>query len=263
MLNEDDPLDREGTRRGIQSVEQAADLLRLLADAATALPLRELAAQAGMGPSSAHRYLVSLQRCGLVRQDPNTALYDLGPQALRLGLAAIRRLDVMGAVENAAQKVAARTRETTFVAIWNDHGPVVVRWYHGKRVIITTAGIGSSLPLLASSTGRVFAAFLPPEQLSELLKNEDVVTRREREDAERILAAVRQNGYAWIDELVVPGLRAIAVPTFNSQGQVVATMTVLSTDKNLVSLPNATLDCLVEEARNVSADFGWVSRPPA
>ena len=55
--------------------------------------LKVVAASAGMSAAKAHRYLVSFQRLGLVTQDPRTARYDLGPAALKLGLASLTRLD--------------------------------------------------------------------------------------------------------------------------------------------------------------------------
>src|SRR5579883_2626882 len=80
-------------QQGIQSVEVGARLLRALVDAPRAQMLRDLAAAARMPPAKAHRYLVSLARIGLVEQQLETGLYDLGPFALALGLSAVARLD--------------------------------------------------------------------------------------------------------------------------------------------------------------------------
>ena len=82
-------------RAGIQSVEVGFELLSALSDAPGALMLRDLAAAAGMSAAKAHRYLVSFQRMGLVMQDPVSTRYDLGPAALRLGLASLSRIDAV------------------------------------------------------------------------------------------------------------------------------------------------------------------------
>jgi DNA-binding IclR family transcriptional regulator len=68
-------------------------LLRALADAQSALSLKDLAASAAMPASKAHRYLVSFGRSGLVTQDAVTGRYDLGPLALTVGLAALGRVN--------------------------------------------------------------------------------------------------------------------------------------------------------------------------
>ena len=78
----DNPLDKD--RAGIQSVEVGFALLQALIDAPGPLALKDLAAAAGMPAAKAHRYLVSYQRSGLVKQDAATSRYDLGPMAFPL-----------------------------------------------------------------------------------------------------------------------------------------------------------------------------------
>src|ERR1700709_50787 len=82
-------------RAGIQSVEVGFGLLDVLAKADGPLMLRDLAAAAAMSAAKAHRYLVSFQRLGLVAQDAISTRYDLGPAALRLGLASLSRIDAV------------------------------------------------------------------------------------------------------------------------------------------------------------------------
>jgi len=94
-------------RAGIQSVEVGFTLLGALAGAPGPLMLRDLAAAAGMSAAKAHRYLVSFQRLQLVTQDAGTTRYDLGPAALKLGLASLSRLD---AVKLARERVGALGR---------------------------------------------------------------------------------------------------------------------------------------------------------
>ena len=82
-------------RAGIQSVEVGFGLLQALGEAPGPLMLRDLARAANMSAAKAHRYLVSFQRLQLVVQDPASTRYDLGPAALKLGLAALERLDAV------------------------------------------------------------------------------------------------------------------------------------------------------------------------
>ena len=79
-------------RRGIQSIDTGIRLLEALERADGPLALKDLSSAAQLDPSSAHRYLASFVRCGLVRQESD-ARYDFGPLALRIGLAAMQRLD--------------------------------------------------------------------------------------------------------------------------------------------------------------------------
>ena len=70
-----------GTQRGIQSIEVGGALLKALAHHGRALPLKDLAAEAGMVPAKAHPYLVSFGKLGLIEQDAASGRYGLGPLA--------------------------------------------------------------------------------------------------------------------------------------------------------------------------------------
>lgn len=74
--------ENEGEKRSalIQSVSIAARFLNLLSRSDTGLALGELAKRAGTGRSTAHRYMQSLVREGLVIQDPQAAVTISAPQ---------------------------------------------------------------------------------------------------------------------------------------------------------------------------------------
>ena len=112
-------------RAGIQSVEVGFELLEALSQAPGALMLRDLAAAAGMSAAKAHRYLVSFQRMGLVVQDPVSTRYDLGPAALRIGLASLSRID---AVKLARERIDGLLLEPPHAGHrgWGNQGPTMV-----------------------------------------------------------------------------------------------------------------------------------------
>ncbi|RMD11061.1 helix-turn-helix domain-containing protein, partial [Klebsiella pneumoniae] len=79
----------ERTSAGIQSAEIASSVLSAMAHAGGAHAVSELGRQLGMPRAKVHRYLVSLERMGFVEQDPASARYRLGAQALQVGLSAL------------------------------------------------------------------------------------------------------------------------------------------------------------------------------
>src|SRR5271166_3155950 len=72
---------RVSDRGGVQSVTIAARILNALARAGGRVALKTLAAETGLARAKAHRYLRSLRTAGLVSQQADTSLYQLGPQA--------------------------------------------------------------------------------------------------------------------------------------------------------------------------------------
>jgi DNA-binding IclR family transcriptional regulator len=162
---EDEPAtahDKE--RAGIQSVEVGFTLLDVLARAAGPLMLRDLAAAAEMSAAKAHRYLVSFQRLGLVTQDAGTTRYDLGPAALKLGLASLSRQDAVQMGRERLPVLLEQVGHTLALAVWGNHGPTIVHWQESPLASPVNLRLGDVMPLLTSATGRCFAAHLTPDR---------------------------------------------------------------------------------------------------
>ena len=106
-------------------------------------------------------------RCGLVVQGADSR-YDFGPLALRLGLAAIQRLDPIQATERALPALVEETGFTALLAVWSNRGPTVVHWQRTGD-LVTSLNLGSVLPVARSSLGRMLLAFLPAGVTAEAL----------------------------------------------------------------------------------------------
>ena len=113
---------RGGGQKGIQSIEVGARLLDALVERGAPMILRDLAAAADMAPAKAHRYLVSFIRMGLAERLRETGQYDLGPFALRLGLASLSRLDAVRLATAELARLRDRIGETTALAVWGNYG---------------------------------------------------------------------------------------------------------------------------------------------
>jgi DNA-binding IclR family transcriptional regulator len=148
-------------RAGIQSVEVGFALLDALGQAAGPLMLRDLAAAAGMSAAKAHRYLVSFQRLQLVVQDAGTTRYDLGPAALKLGLASLSRLDAVKLARERVGPLMETIGHTLALAVWGNHGPTIVHWEESPLAVTVNLRLGDVMPLLSSATGRCIVALGP------------------------------------------------------------------------------------------------------
>lgn len=152
-------------RRGIQSVGIGLRVLSALANHKGAAGLSTIAQGASLSSSQAHRYLSSLIAAGMVKQEQRSGLYDLDAGAIRLGLAALSRIDIFSMADETFSRFAAESGRTCLLAIWGDAGPTIVRWFDGSPPVITSLAIGSVLPPLRSATGRIFCAFGNPAQI--------------------------------------------------------------------------------------------------
>src|SRR3569623_716944 len=135
-------------RAGIQSVEGGFALLDVLSKAQGPLMLRDLAAAAGMSAAKAQRYLVRFQRLELVVQDGESTRYDLGPAALKLGLASLSRLDAVKLARQRASLLLEQIGHTGALAVWGNHGPTIVHWQETPQAVTVNLRLGDVMPLL-------------------------------------------------------------------------------------------------------------------
>lgn len=128
----------------IQSVSIATRFLNILANGSEAMALGVIAKQAGTGSPTAHRYLQSLVKEGLVMQDPQTGHYDLGPTALSIGIGALKRVNPVEIAARHTKQLASGYAASAGIAIWTERGPTVVRWYRSALFRSVPSGLVTS-----------------------------------------------------------------------------------------------------------------------
>jgi DNA-binding IclR family transcriptional regulator len=243
------------SRRGIQSIETGIRLLEVLERADGPMALKDLSAKADLDPSSAHRYLASFVRCGLVRQEPDSR-YEFGPLALHIGLAAVRRIDAVQLTERALPQLVAETGQTALLTVWSNRGPTVVHWQRSRTPFVTNLALGSVLPVSRSATGTVMVAFLPAGVTADVLAAE---ARRETVDRvafERAVERARKTRLASVDNSVIPGLAAVSSPVLQWNGEAAASVTLIGPDHELAKLTHPAALALRRFCDRLSKDFG-------
>jgi len=218
-------------KRGIGAIDTGLRLLDVLAGAQGSMQLKEIAALSGMPAAKAHRYLASFIAAGMVSQSESSSRYDLGPMALRIGVAALNRFDVIERASAGLRRLRDDIRATCFVSGWTDKGPIILRWEDSRRPLTVIVQTGSTMPVLASATGRAYLAFLPSEHTSELVRQElagdGVTTGDASERLRALIEETRRTGMGRTDGDFQPGIAALAAPLFDPFGQMVGAVAAL------------------------------------
>lgn len=214
-------------RRGINAVEVGMQLLSVLAAGDGPMMLKDIAASARLAPAKAHRYLASFVHAGMVAQAGRAGRYDLGPLALRLGIAALARQDVMARAQTGLADLRDKIRATCFLSRWSDRGPIIVAWEDSLRPLTVNVRVGSLMPLLRSATGRVFLAYAPDADIAAMRAAACATDGVGPDYAENLAAATRRAGLGRVAGDLQEGIDALAAPLFDAAGRLQGCVTAL------------------------------------
>lgn len=255
-------------RGGIQALDAALAVLHAMAALPGPVSLTDLARAVRMPASKVHRYLASFTHAGLVTQRERSGWYDLGPAAAEIGLSALCRNDFVNRTANKLEDLAAATGLTALLTVWGNQGATVVRWERAASFTVTSLGLGSTLPLLNSASGRIFLAFMPRKLVAARLRLEmeraleaglswpDLEPNPD--SIEALAAAVRQSRVAQVDGRFIPGLKALACPVTNWQGEVEVAVTLIGARDDMLAPQSAVRQRLRDFTDRLSIPDGGV-----
>lgn len=258
-------MEKEKTRRGIQSIEVGSQLLQALAQHVRPISLSDLARAAGMSPGKAHPYMVSYAKVGLVIQEMTTGLYRLGPMALQLGLAHLNQLDPVKEALPHVGRLADQTHLSVAVSVWGNMGATVVQLVEPEHPMHVNLRVGTVMSLTDTATGHAFAAFLPPLVVrryigSSLNRLAGPPSKNflSPEEFETRLIETRQRGVARVLGHPIPGINAFAAPIFDFSNQVVLVLTVMGPDYSFEAQWDSDVyNALVDAAHRISNALGY------
>lgn len=239
--------DPEPSGGDIQVVARVVALLECLDPDTPTLDTATTARVLGVGRSTAHRYLASLEKGGLLcRSDATT--YELGPVLARLGTLALSRLGVLEAARPVMRELSAEIRNSVVLSVWGGSSPVVALVVpNTSRITTISVEIGRALPADAAQS-HLFAAYLTGGReggsaASGHLRSVDDPALR-TVDGVHTARQVYEGG----------GFKTIAAPVLTADGAIVATLAAVGLT---VYMPDADDDAvtarLVAAARRIAA----------
>lgn len=253
--------------RYAQSMERGLAVLECFSPQRPVLGIVDIADELGMSRSTAHRYVITLVALDFMEQVANRK-YRLGLRVTDLGMSALNSTGLREHAHPALEELRKRTTFTTSLAVLD--GPEVLyvdrvrSLRRGQHKIDLNIRLGSRLPAYCTALGKVLLAGVPEPQRREVVseielekRGPNTITSKKALLAE--LEHVSEEGLAFNDEELAPGLIAIAVPVRNEGREVVAAVNLAAhTDMiPLKSLIDAFAPHLVASADQVSARLGY------
>jgi DNA-binding IclR family transcriptional regulator len=182
----------------------------------------------------------------------------LGRAALFVGLAALGRLDVVKLATPHLAQLRDEINETCFLAVWGNRGPAVVHVEQAVRAVTLVTQVGSVLPLLGSSTGLVFNAFMPNAETAQLRQAEMQLPSAPSSDALlETMNELQRTHIQAVHGLLMAGVNALSVPLFGAQQRLMGVITVVGAEPGFMAEPDGPqAQRLVQVARKISARMG-------
>ncbi|WP_411120363.1 IclR family transcriptional regulator [Streptomyces sp. 058-1L] len=226
-----------------QSVERAVAVLRALGSGSSERRVSDIAVDAELGPSTTSRLLTTLEQLELVERNPVSGLYRLGLGTLPLATMALNIQPVHRASRMVLQGLAARTELGANVAVLRGAELFFLSNFEGVRAPKAYAQAGHTAPLHATAAGKCLISSMSGGERRSLLGPEPTAhteyTVISHDALDRECEAVRRVGYATEVQERALGRSSIAAPVLDSQGAVIAAISLWGPASLLGSLSAA------------------------
>ena len=210
-------------------VGKALGLLVLLGDEPRGASASDLSRRADLPFSTTYRLLGSLTRDGFVDYEPDGRRYHLGLRIFQLGQRVSNHHGFAGTALPILRRVTEQSGEATILSVRDGIHHLTVNKVDGPQTFRVTSDPGHLGALHTTAVGKALVAFAEDSERERLLEElplepltEVSITDRAQFRAE--IDKVRRQGYAVMDEENELGMRAVAVPVFNSQGVAFASL---------------------------------------
>lgn len=211
------------------SLARGLAAIRAFGGGVSQLSVADVARIAGLSRASARRCLHTLSVLGYAAG--SNGRYELTPSILTLGQAYLSSMSVARVAQPVLERVSDELHESSSVAVLDGDEIVYVARAAARRILAISLEVGSRLPVVCTSMGRVLLASQDAEERARVLRRVKLPRYTERTITDKgalaaELDAVRAQGYAIVDQELELGLRSCAVPIARRDGTVVAAINV-------------------------------------
>lgn len=251
----------ESTEGRLSSVASAIRVLKSFSEDEVEIGISALAKRLGLSKSTVHRLASTLTAEGLLEQNPDSGRYRLGLGLFALGALVRRRMDVSNQALPHLHTLREKTGETVHLATLDQGNIMYLFNLESPQAIRMRSYIGARRPAFCTSEGRALLAFQPLEVIGRVLKEPMLArtpqTSIDPAELRKTLDAVRRNGYAIDDEESEAGMRGIAAPIRDLNGNVIAAVGVAGPSQRLSKKAlRGFVPALLESAEAISARLG-------
>lgn len=212
---------------GLRAVERATRVLLTLAAHPEGITLAELAREAELTLTTAHRMTTALRPSRLTRETPD-GQQALGPGTLILARGFLGGLDFRVEALPVLSELRETSGETCHLGTLAVPHVVYVDKLDSTHSVRVMSRIGGTVPAATSSIGRAILAYSPKATITSAVETSarQLGITLDAASLEETLAEVRSRRYAVDHGEHDPGVRCVGAPIFDAEGHVIAGISV-------------------------------------
>ena len=224
----------------MNSIEKSIKVLNYLSDAERSVGITELSLELSFPKSTVHRILNTLLKHSLVNQDKETLKYKLGLQIIEYSNSFYNSFDFRQVAKPILKDVCRETKLTTFLTTWyNDKGICIDSITPSLKVSsLLFVDIGKEMPFNCAASAKVLLAYRQSKEIKNIINKKNLHKYTPKSiidpmELEKHLKKIKRNGFAFCDEELEEGAKAISVPVKNINNEVIASITITGLSKRL------------------------------
>lgn len=210
----------------VKTVDRLVEVLDSFTRDRTSWSLSELSLHLGLPKSTLHRFLVGLERHGIMRRDEN-GRWLLGYRLFIWGSLAVESTGLRQVAAPIMRELAERTGETVLLTEYRNGHVICTEKIETSHSVRLAMHVGDVRAPHAGASSKVLMAYLPPAEMGKIIRERGLPrlctnTITEPTALEAELARIRELGYAQSYEETDIGAWGIATPIRDWRGEVVA-----------------------------------------
>jgi IclR family transcriptional regulator, KDG regulon repressor len=259
-------------RSHFKSLLRAIDILDLLEENA-ALSVTEISDILAFPRSTTYKYLAVMRESRMVDYDRILEKYKLGMKLFEFGTAVQNRIAIDRIAHPYMEELSNHLGETVGLTVLDgNHALYVEKVEPGSSstmVLLLRKGI--RFPLHAGAASKILLAHQQDEKIESFLRTQRLAKYTEKTiiDPDKLrkeLKAIRKAGYAFSEEEIDLGVRAMAAPVFDHEGKIAAGLVVFGPiqridDPRKENILKSMLECSKKISRKIGGRIGNEGEP--